>query len=58
MVTQEEIQAYLKEHPELAEALRIFEVSTASYTQAIAALNPTTRYTSTSTQDLRPSATR
>lgn len=52
MVAQEEIRKFLDQHPELAEAMRVFQMSAESYSKALEAINPVVRYTSTSTRDL------
>lgn len=51
MAAHEQMKKFLDEHPELAEALRVFQVSFESYAKAMEALSPVIRYTSTSTQD-------
>lgn len=51
MDAHEQMNKFLEEHPELAEALRIFQVSFESYAKAMEAINPVVRYTSTTTQD-------
>jgi len=51
---QEEVEKILKENPELAEAMRVFEMTTEYYVQAVEAMNPVVKYTSTSSRDLGP----
>ncbi len=51
MAVHEQMEKFLEEHPELAEALRVFHVSSESYAKAMEAINPVVRYTSTSTQE-------
>ncbi len=57
MVVQDEIKKFLVENPELAEAMRVFEISAESYAKAMEALNPVVKYTSTSSRDLGPEPT-
>ncbi len=54
MVVHEQMKDFLAEHPELAETLRILQVSSESYAKAMEAINPVLKYTSTSTQDSGP----
>jgi len=54
MVAHGQIKKFLNERPELAEALRVFQVSAESYAKAMEAINPVVRYTSTSTRDPEP----
>lgn len=54
MAVHEKMKDFLVDHPELAEALRVFQVSSESYAKAMEAINPVVRYTSTSTQDSGP----
>ncbi len=56
MVAQEEIEKFLDENPELAEALKVFRISSETYSKALQAINPVVRYTSTSTRDPGPQA--
>ncbi len=51
MAAHEQMNEFLETHPELAEALRVFQVSFESYARAMEAINPAVKYTSTSTQD-------
>jgi len=52
MDPHEHMRKFLEEHPELAEAMRVFQVSSESYVKAMEAINPVIRYTSNSTNDL------
>ena len=54
MGAQKEMQDFLDKHPEIAEAMRVLDLSTEIYVRAIQAVNPVVRYTSTSTRDLGP----
>jgi hypothetical protein len=54
MIAQEEVKKFLDQNPELAEAMRVFEMSAESYSKAIEAMNPVVKYTSTSSRDLGP----
>jgi hypothetical protein len=54
MVSEKEMQDFLDEHPEIAEAMRVLDISTEVYARAMQAVNPVVRYTSTSTRDLGP----
>ncbi len=54
IVAHDKMKRFLEEHPELAEALQVFQVSSESYARAMEAINPVLNYTSTSTQDSGP----
>ena len=54
VVAQKEMQDFLDEHPEIAEAMRVLDMSAEVYARAMQAVNPVVRYTSTSTRDLGP----
>ena len=54
MIAQEEVKKLLEDNPELAEAMRVFDMSTECYVQAMEAMNPVVKYTSTSSRDLGP----
>ena len=49
MAAHEQVEKFLEEHPELAEALRVFQVSAENYAKAMEAIRPVVKYTSTST---------
>lgn len=50
MAAHDQMKKFLEERPELAQALRVFQVSSESYVKAMEAINPVVRYTSTSTR--------
>ena len=52
MDPREHMRKFLEEHPDLAEAMRVFQVSSESYVKAMEAINPVVRYTSDSTRNL------
>lgn len=52
MDPHEHMKKFLEEHPDLAEAMRVFQVSSESYVKAMEAINPVVRYTSDSTRNL------
>jgi hypothetical protein len=58
MIAEERVKEFLDEHPELAEAMRVFQMSTENYTKALEAMNPVVKYTGTSSRDLGPGSDR